>query len=348
MTEQNYVLFSLKDKFYGINTVNVGEVFSIPELEPLPGAPAGMIGTINLRGETLPIIDITTKQGQQFLDYRLTDSIVVVKGKQGQIGLIVNGVHGVKSLSTEEINYQQIGSEELAEVQHKEIIAGFVKDEGNTLIINELENWSSYQAIREFMSVENALIAVQGKDEQALKLFPNATSEERTILRRRAENLQQTIEKTDLTDVIPLAVIALNDGFFGIDLGIVQEFTNISKVTPVPCCPSHIVGNINLRGEILTLVDIRNLLNLPLIDIPRESKVMVVEVEGIVAGVVVEEVCDTMFPVKSKDIKQLSAITNAINKEYVQGVVPYQQATMSILDLPKIFFQGGLIIDQVI
>ncbi|MGB7444336.1 MAG: chemotaxis protein CheW [Coleofasciculaceae cyanobacterium] len=348
MTEQNYVLFSLKDKFYAINTANVGEVFSIPELEPLPGAPAGMIGTVNLRGEILPIIDITTKQGQQFLGYRLTDSIVIIKGKQGQIGLIINGVHGVKSLSPEEINYQQIASEELAEVQHKEIIAGFVKDERNTLIINELENWSSYQAIQEFMSVETSSIAVQGKDNQALRLFPNATSEERTILRQRADNLRRTVEKPDLTDLMPLAVIALNDGFFGIDLGIVQEFTNISKVTPVPCCPSHIVGNINLRGEILTLVDIRSFLNLPLIDISREPKVMVVEVEGIVAGVVVEEVYDTMFMVNPQEIKSLSSTSNYINQEYIQGIAPYQRATMNILDLPKIFVQGGLIIDQVI
>lgn len=278
----------------------------------------------------------------------MTDSIVVIKGKQCKVGIIFNGVHGVKILSPEAINYQQIASEELAEAQYEGIIAGFIKDEENTLIINELENWSSYQAIQEFMSVDSSLISVQAKDNQALILLPNATSEERTILRQRAENLRRTIETPDLTNVISLAVIALNDGFFGIDLAIVQEFTNFSKITPVPCCPSHIIGNINLRGEIITLVDIRGFLNLPPIYIPRESKVMVVEVEGIVAGIVVAEVCETMFPVKSKDIKQLSAITNAINKEYVQGVVPYQQATMNILDLPKIFFQGGLIIDQVI
>ncbi|MGI8504859.1 MAG: chemotaxis protein CheW, partial [Hassallia sp.] len=165
--------------------------------------------------------------------------------------------------------------------------------------------------------------------------------EERSIFQKRADNLRIPPESHDLKSFITLAVIAFDGNLFGIDLNIVREFTAIRQVTPIPCVSTHIIGNMNLRGEILTLIDIRGLLNLPLMGMANASKAMVVEVEDIVVGVIVEEVCDVMFSLNPTEIR-------AMNDKYLQGIAVYDEKIMSILDLPKMFLNGGLIVDEAI
>jgi purine-binding chemotaxis protein CheW len=177
---------------------------------------------------------------------------------------------------------------------------------------------------------------------------PNATLEERTVFRKRADNLRLPPESQDLKTFITLAVIVLNGNLFGIDLEMVREFTDIRQVTPIPCVKAHIIGNMNLRGEILTLIDIRGLLNLPLMAMANASKAMVVEVEGIVAGLMVEEVCDVMFSLNPREIIPIPTATHSMNDKYLQGAAPYHEKIISILDLPKMFLNGGLIVDEVI
>jgi purine-binding chemotaxis protein CheW len=118
--------------------------------------------------------------------------------------------------------------------------------------------------------------------------------------------------------------VVLNGEFFGVNLNRVREFTDVKKVTPIPCCPGHIIGNMNLRGEILTLIDIRGLLNLPLNSIAEGYKAMVVEVDGIVSGITVEEVYDVMF-LNPKDITSVPTAIHSINDEYLKGATPYQE-----------------------
>ena len=85
---------------------------------------------------------------------------------------------------------------------------------------------------------------------------PNATPGERSIFRQRADNLRQPLESLNVTSkLMTLAVIGFGNKYFGLDLELVQAFTDITDFTPIPCCPNYIVGNMNLRGEIVTLVD---------------------------------------------------------------------------------------------
>ena len=124
------------------------------------------------------------------------------------------------------------------------------------------------------------------------KLPTHASPEERATFRERAENLRRTAESEDFAGLIPLAVIGLNGEYLGLDLDTVREFTDdISKITPIPCCPPHIVGNINLCGEIVTLVDVREVLNLPIAGTNQASKVMVVRMKDLVQDLRKASIC---------------------------------------------------------
>ncbi|WP_208346064.1 chemotaxis protein CheW, partial [Aetokthonos hydrillicola] len=204
------------------------------------------------------------------------------------------------------------------------------------LIVASPENWLPYAELEQFKSSEF--------QENGDVFCPNATLEEKAIFRERSEDLKLLNKTQDLKNFQSLTVFSLNDNFFGINLKWVREFTNIYQITPIPCCPRHIVGNMNLRGEILTLVDIRPLFNLPIINISKSSKAMVVQVEDIVAGIVVEDVCDVMFFINPQEITPI----DTVNNNYCEGKIFYRQGIMNILNLSQIFQNSGFIVDQVV
>jgi purine-binding chemotaxis protein CheW len=105
----------------------------------------------------------------------------------------------------------------------------------------------------------------------------------------------------------------------------------------------------NLRGEIVTLVDIRGLLNMPIRKVEKIAKAMIIEVGEVVAGAIVEDVFDVMY-LNPSDIKGIPAAVHSANshEEYLIGTAKYGNKMMSIVDLPKIMMQGGLAIEEYI
>lgn len=232
------------------------------------------------------------------------------------------------------------------------------------MILSNPNNWLSSDETQQIASLQNYLqqddFDSSNVDElqtinseflllQKSRFCPNATLEEIKIFKQRADNLRLSTKNHDFKNFKTLAVITLNDHIFGIDLEMVREFTDIHHVTPIPCCPSHIIGNMNLRGDILTLIDLRGLLlHVPSKGVVVGSKAMVIEVEGIVVGVIVEEIYDVMFSLNLQKVTAIPTTINSINAKYCQGTAPYQEKIMSILDIPKIFLKGGLIVDEAI
>ncbi|ABW30044.1 chemotaxis protein CheW [Acaryochloris marina] len=170
---------------------------------------------------------------------------------------------------------------------------------------------------------------------------PDASEADQDIFRQRAASLREAPTDTDPADLRSLAVVGLGNQYFGLDLSWVREFINIRSVTPIPCCPQHIVGNINLRGEVMTLVNIQKALNLS--DDSRESpqKAVVFEVDDVVAGLTVDEVID-VTALSSAQIAPIPAAVSATYREFLQGMILYDNQYLNLLDLPKMISQGVL------
>ncbi|MBR8827139.1 MAG: purine-binding chemotaxis protein CheW [Gomphosphaeria aponina SAG 52.96 = DSM 107014] len=363
MTEQGYLIFSLNNSLYCLETNCVEEIFFLPELTSIPEAPRELVGVLNLRGEILPVIDLNLRLGYGSPDYQLTDSIIVIRWQKSRVGIIVNEVQEVRTISSEEITTQLSYGQEVGEgssnsgFERHKFVAGIAKSGEDLLIPVDPEHLLGYVEKPELNLTEDP---EEGEEEiqnnhhgneellaQKRGFCLNASPEERAIFRQRAESLRKTSATEDLTGFKPIAVVVLNNEFFAIDLNLVREFADIKKVTPIPCCPPHIIGNMNLRGEILTLIDIRGLLNLSLDGMANGSKAIVVQVEDIMAGIIGEKVFDVMF-INPEEITSVPTAVHSLNDEYVVGTAPYQDKMMSILDINKVLLAGGLIVDQTV
>ncbi len=352
MTIKPYLIFNLHDVEYGIEANLVKEIFLLPELIPIAEAPTDIVGILNFREKLLPVMHLDLRLGNPNTRCKLTDSIIVLDWNNLQIGIIVNTVHEVKEIAPEiiekDIDYGRTKNINPA------FISGIAKvDYSAIILLNPEALIRQPDEVKDLVEeVEKLENSEQQENVKIISSFydlccPNATLEERAIFRRRADNLRPaTLETiTDTTEQVTLAVISLNGEYFGLDLETVREFVNICNVTPIPCCPQHILGNINLRGEIVTLVDLRSSLNLPVTSVKTGSKAVVIEGDYLVVGLPVDEVFDVMY-LSQRNINPVPIAIESDNSEYLRGTAPYAEKMLSILDLSKIIIQGRLEVNE--
>ncbi|MEM8613224.1 MAG: chemotaxis protein CheW, partial [Cyanobacteria bacterium P01_H01_bin.105] len=103
----------------------------------------------------------------------------------------------------------------------------------------------------------------------------------------------------------------------------------------------------NLRGEILTVIDIARPLELSLKSLPRRPKAIVVELEDILTAIIVEDIRDALFSVDPNDIKSVDN-SSSMGNTYVQGIVPYGAEPMQILDIPMLLNSNALVVNEIL
>jgi purine-binding chemotaxis protein CheW len=343
MENNPYLIFSLHDLHYGIDALLVQEIFHLPEIIPIAEAPTDIVGVLNLRGKIVPVMHLGLRLGHRAQQCYLSDSVIVLDYAGLQIGIIVSNVYEVKTISTTVIE-NNIDYGRVKDIPSR-FVAGVAKVDTDTIVLLDREN-----LLRDPDALEVLLGGENLENSEVSGNFytmccPNATLKEKAIFRERADNLRLSTNENNSRDLIPLAVIGLNNEYFGLDLEIVQEFTNIHNFTPIPCCPSYVVGNMNLRGEILTLIDIRSALNMPLATTINGAKAIVVNVEDLVAGFPVDEVLDVMY-LHPSAVVSLPVAVNSHHEEYLQGTVAYGGNMLTILDLPKLLTNKSLVVNE--
>lgn len=351
MSQQSYLIFELSDTFYGIPTTAVQEVFLLPEVTPTAEACPGIIGIVNLRGEILPIVDLHYLLGQSFPPLQLSDSIVVVQWQEQQVGMIVQQVCEVQTIELGDIQttlpYQQS-----LESTATPLTAGIAKLESSLVtLINPayVVELSLVTVNRELTDGNEDGLAIapirQQINHRKATLYNHLSTETQHILQARAQNLSQKLNDRDDNGLMPLAILKLEGEYFGVGLELVHELIDIRRLTPIPCCPQHILGNMNLRGEIITLIDISHVLNLLNHGSTNRQRAIVAQWNHSNIGIAVDDIVE-VTELDPGQILPVPAAHYSTNDEYFQGVASYQGGMMSIINLSKVITANALIVDE--
>jgi len=86
----------------------------------------------------------------------------------------------------------------------------------------------------------------------------------------------------------------LADEIYGINVMQVQEVLRLSEVAQVPGAPPAVMGIINLRGNVVTVIDTRELFNLSANDLTDQSRIMIVECNKVTVGLLVDSVAEVV------------------------------------------------------
>jgi len=351
MKNESYLTFQLSQLRYGIPATTVQEIFFLPEVIAIAEVLPGVLGVINLRGELIPVIDLYQRLGQPRQPLHLSDSMIVLQWQTQRIGMIVNQVDAVQAIAPQQIK-AGLSRQSVDNVQHDWVI-GIATLESEIITLLNPERLVQYDAVEQPFA--QATITKNNPTGNGLKhnseliskqgLYSHFSLQEQQILRERTNALSAAIAEQDAADLLPLAVVGLGGEYFGFDLETVHEFTQIHRVTPVPCCPPHIVGNINLRGEIVTLININNVVDLPINAVRSHPQAVVVGLDQRVVGIAVDAIFDVMY-IHPSQITTAPVAMHADRDDYLQGVVPYQDRMMSIINLSKLLSSDVLVVNE--
>ena len=134
---------------------------------------------------------------------------------------------------------------------------------------------------------------------------------------------------TEDTQIVNFTVGDVN---YGVPVGQVREVRDVQAVTPVPGAPSYIDGVTNLRGQIITVMDLRKRLNIK--KAGRGEKIIVIEMGKAAVGVVVDTVTE-VSTLAGADIERHMQVTKKL-EDYLVGVGKQGEKLVVILDIAKI------------
>lgn len=348
-----YLLFSLSGARYAIRVDRVFEILWLPELSPVAQAPYDVAGIFNLRGRIVTVLDLNLRLGYRLAPYRTEDRVIVISGGDELTGIIVNDVSEVRELDAAEVS--DAPNYGFAESQRASLYISRIARLGGELVtvLDEDLLLKSSEGLHEKILALNAQMIEERDDFEKLPanyrelpvFCPDATDAERRVFRERAASLARDADEDEETEVLHLAVVALNQERFAVELDGVVEFTDVRQPTPVPCAPNHVVGCMNLRGEILTLLDIRGMLQLSMSARHRGGKVVVAKAGSVPVGVVVDEVLDVL-PLRLSELDEAPSAVRSSALDYVRGACRYDDGTATVLNLSRILEAPELVVDE--
>jgi purine-binding chemotaxis protein CheW len=126
------------------------------------------------------------------------------------------------------------------------------------------------------------------------------------------------------------------DMFMGIELTRVQELLRFQEMTSVPLAPRAIEGLINLRGQIVTALDVRRILGLPVVE-SEDSPPMniVIQSEGGAVSLLVDEICDVL-DVPQRASTPLPENMPAHQRDLIEGVYQLDTGLLLILNTERV------------
>ena len=143
-------------------------------------------------------------------------------------------------------------------------------------------------------------------------------------------------ENTDLQNARDFLTITIADQLFGIPVLQVQDVLGEQKVTKVPLAPRAIAGSLNLRGRIVTAIDVRTCLGLPSKE-EKSSQPMsvVVENQGELYSLMIDKVGDVLS-LSSRDYESNPATLDTLWRGVSQGIYRLKDTLLVVLDVPKL------------
>ncbi|HET6352398.1 MAG TPA: chemotaxis protein CheW [Coriobacteriia bacterium] len=157
------------------------------------------------------------------------------------------------------------------------------------------------------------------------------------ILRRRAESLAAPVDEHALADLTSVLLFRVGRDWFGVSVADIREIFQDYAVTPLPCVPSHVRGVVNVRGEIISVLDPAVMMGLSIgrVEITPDTPAIVLASGEIVAAIAVNEIGD-IAEVDPRAFETAAAIVDRVQAEFLSASVHYDSQMIGLLNTARV------------
>ena len=122
---------------------------------------------------------------------------------------------------------------------------------------------------------------------------------------------------------------------YGVHIEDVQEVVRMPEITHLPQTDSFIKGVINLRGNIIPVIDMRNRFKMDAKDYNETTRVIVVAIEEKLVGMIVDTVSQVL-EISEEEISDAPDIINGLSKEYIEGIGKINETMIILLKIDRV------------
>ena len=143
------------------------------------------------------------------------------------------------------------------------------------------------------------------------------------------------VEQENDDTIVQWVTFHLEDEKYGIKVMQVQEVLRMTEIAPVPGAPHYVIGIINLRGSVVTVIDTRRRFGLPDVENDDETRIVIVEANNNVVGILVDSVAEVV-DLKISEIETAPNVGNDESSKYIQGVSSRENELLILVDVNKL------------
>jgi purine-binding chemotaxis protein CheW len=136
-------------------------------------------------------------------------------------------------------------------------------------------------------------------------------------------------------EVLQWVTYKLGEETYGINVMQVQEVLRHTEIAPVPGAPDYVLGIINLRGNVVTVIDTRSRFGLPSSDITDNTRIVIIESDDQVVGILVDSVAEVVY-LRSSEIDSAPNVGTEESAKFIQGVSNRDGQLLILVDLNKL------------
>jgi purine-binding chemotaxis protein CheW len=168
------------------------------------------------------------------------------------------------------------------------------------------------------------------------------STEEMEILRLRADRIAAPLQEEDKTGHIAALIALMRGETYALPIDAITVTLRSFAIVPIPCVPKFVAGVANVRGHLVSVLDLAALLGLQSTDGTVDGVLVVVQADEINIGFHVEAIGD-VIELSANDMTPVSPTINLTHPEYLDGIFP---GGVGLLNIEAILRDPGLVIDE--
>jgi purine-binding chemotaxis protein CheW len=161
-------------------------------------------------------------------------------------------------------------------------------------------------------------------------------------LKARAEALAREPAKAEAADTVEAVVFRLAHETYAVEARYVREVSRLENLTPLPCTPAFVLGVVNLRGQIVSVIDMRKFFALPEKGLSDLNRVIVLRSEEMAFGLLADAIVG-VGRIARADIQPSLPTLTGIREKYLQGVT---REGVVVLDAARLLADERIVVRE--
>ena len=320
--KNTHLYFQVGDNKYAVNTDNVLEIMKLPILDYPQKLPNNIVGLLKYNNFVINIVDIRFYLNINVPKYSADNDLLIVKTDEVIFGIITDKIMGIMPFDTALVD-------QIPFVDNHMIIESLYKYNEETVFIVNIYSLETLLKTNnpDIPSVD--ILSLLPQDEASKVIMTKRAKDivEKTALRLTAGGSQANDKYISLN---------LNNDFYCISLDYIKEILNDTSITKVPGTPDFITGIMNLRGDYITVVNLKKFLGLPNLVSKDKNPVIIINQNDLQIALLIDQV-NELFD--SQEILQEASTDSYYKCEFVHDKTLY-----TVLNIEKMLSDKRLVI----